>query len=181
MSKDNAQSITGKVFDADSNEVTARLLVWGPEDVDGERCVIAEPTDFFDTAPNPHYEGQAKPVHATDDLRIAIPVRFFTDKTLLAEIATMAERAVRGGALSGGARAALCNDVLGAIGEKARAAASSDGADSRRRGGGARDLDPVEQRAVQACYNLSAWLADPETDGADAGDVLVEELRRAGF
>jgi hypothetical protein len=77
MSKDNAQSIMGKVFDGDSNPVTARLLGWGPEDVNGEDCVIVEPTDFFSTAPDPNYEGQERPTLAADDLRIAVPTAFF--------------------------------------------------------------------------------------------------------
>lgn len=79
MSRDDAQSITGKVFDTDSNPVSARLLVWGPEEVDGERCVIVEPTDFFCTAPHDRYEGQERAAIAADDLRIAIPVRLLAE------------------------------------------------------------------------------------------------------
>jgi hypothetical protein len=55
MSNDNAHSVTGKVFDTDSNPVEARLLI------------------FFSTAPS----GGARPTIAADDLRIAVPVRFF--------------------------------------------------------------------------------------------------------
>jgi hypothetical protein len=87
MSKDNAQSITGKVFDTDSNPVTARLLVWGPEDVDGETCMIAEPTDFFSTAPDLNYEGDDHPTLAADDLRIAVPVSCFPAPTPLSKAA----------------------------------------------------------------------------------------------
>lgn len=81
MDQDNAESIEGKVFDTDSNGVAARLLIWGPEDVDGEQCVIVEPTDFHAATcePNPHYDGQSKPIIAADDLRLAIPIRLFTD------------------------------------------------------------------------------------------------------
>lgn len=69
------ESIVDKVFDTDGNPIAARLLVWGPEDVDGEACLIVEPTDFFSTAPNEHYDGQLKPVNSADDLRLAIPLR----------------------------------------------------------------------------------------------------------
>lgn len=78
MSKHNAESITDKVFDTDNNPVSARLLVWGPEEVDGEDCIIVEPTDFLGSlVPNPHYDGQHKPMIAADDLRLAVPVGFF--------------------------------------------------------------------------------------------------------
>jgi hypothetical protein len=79
-----SESITDKVFDTDSNPISARLLVWGPEDVDGETCIIVEPTDFLSesSAPNYHYDGQRRPVIAADDLRIAVPVRFFLPPTI---------------------------------------------------------------------------------------------------
>lgn len=76
MKQGDGKSITGKVFDTDSNPVQARLLISGPTDVDGEPCLLVEPTDFFGTAPSPHYEGQDRPTLAADDLRIAVPVRY---------------------------------------------------------------------------------------------------------